>query len=312
MEAVANGPIYFTDGRVNRVDVGGLTTLTETVVATDLAWSHEASRFATVGSGPNGPIHVTDRDGTRSVELTDGYAPAWSPDGTQIAFVRMNKVDDPNGSEIWLINPDGSDERALTHTPQLRETSPSWAPDGMRVLLTRWATDGSEDLIGYLPEIVEVQLRSGELEVLGLGERASYSPNGTWIAVSNCPGIAVLGVELRVEIHSIRSAACVMPDWSPDGRYLAFAMGAHVAVLEVATGSVTELPAYPEVVSVVSLTWSPDGRQLAFVVTLPCAECFEGSQRGALLVQEASDVADPRLIPHAAPGGALAWPAAQP
>lgn len=59
------------------------------------------------------------------------------------------------------------------------------------------------------------------------------------------------------------------PDWSPNGRLLAFAMGSRLAIIgqygkglrTVTTMDVGE----PEV----ALTWSPDGRQLAFVAYTP-------------------------------------------
>ncbi len=49
-----------------------------------------------------------------------GSAPAWSPDGTLIAFQL--------GGDIWLIHPDGSGQVNLTQTPDDAENFPSWAP----------------------------------------------------------------------------------------------------------------------------------------------------------------------------------------
>lgn len=74
-------------------------------------------------------IHVLNADGTGRVRLTqtsiraileqqvkgqmpkswNNVAPAWSPDGSQIAFLT-----DRNGQwEIWVMNTDGSDQRPL-------------------------------------------------------------------------------------------------------------------------------------------------------------------------------------------------------
>ena len=54
--------------------------------------------------------------------------PAWSPDGTTIAFVRQRFGGRPM---IYLVRPDGSGLRPLT-----RGSSPSWSPDGTSIAFT--------------------------------------------------------------------------------------------------------------------------------------------------------------------------------
>ncbi len=55
--------------------------------------------------------------------------PAFSPDGRHLAFVSRR---DGNG-EIYVMDPDGSNQRRLTHTPE-EEGRPSWSPDGTRLV----------------------------------------------------------------------------------------------------------------------------------------------------------------------------------
>jgi hypothetical protein len=50
--------------------------------------------------------------------------PAWSPDGTMIAFTSGRA--DPNG-DIWIMRADGSDPRRLT-TNSILDESPDWQP----------------------------------------------------------------------------------------------------------------------------------------------------------------------------------------
>ncbi len=84
--------------------------------------------------------------GTRKVEeLTSGkhddLLPAWSPDGTQIAFV-TKRGEDPDRTENWDIyaigSQPGAKERQLTTAPESdgvpdAESAPVWSPDGRSI-----------------------------------------------------------------------------------------------------------------------------------------------------------------------------------
>ena len=57
-----------------------------------------------------------------------------SPNGKQIVYVRQfaDVMTDRRASNLWIINFDGSENRALT-TGTYSDTSPRWSPDGMRI-----------------------------------------------------------------------------------------------------------------------------------------------------------------------------------
>jgi len=55
--------------------------------------------------------------------------PAWSPDGTRIAFVRRSQTT----SDVFLMNANGSGLVNLTNTPAIPEVSPTWSPDGKMI-----------------------------------------------------------------------------------------------------------------------------------------------------------------------------------
>jgi hypothetical protein len=63
-------------------------------------------------------------------------APAWSPDGRQIAFESNLDGD----MEIFVMNADGSNVRQLTHNT-LWDEGPAWSPDGTRFAFSRGADD---------------------------------------------------------------------------------------------------------------------------------------------------------------------------
>jgi dipeptidyl aminopeptidase/acylaminoacyl peptidase len=84
-------------------------------------------------AGPD--LIVTDADGRTRTNLTrtpDVFElePAWSPDGTQIAF----SVGGPfgPGESLWVMNADGTGSRRLGAGSQ-----PAWSPDGRRLAFSR-------------------------------------------------------------------------------------------------------------------------------------------------------------------------------
>src|SRR5229473_3331804 len=60
--------------------------------------------------------------------------PQISPDGKRIAYVRRfaDPMTDKRYANLWIINTDGTDHRALT-TGNRSDTSPRWSPDGLRL-----------------------------------------------------------------------------------------------------------------------------------------------------------------------------------
>src|SRR5438034_9237843 len=61
--------------------------------------------------------------------------PQISPDGKQIVYVRQFQdiMTDQQYSNLWIINSDGSEHRALT-TGNFNDSMPRWSPDGKQLL----------------------------------------------------------------------------------------------------------------------------------------------------------------------------------
>ena len=74
-------------------------------------------------------------DGSEVTRLTNSPAfdqmPAWSPDGTKIAF--MSSRD--GNPEIYVMNADGSGQTRLTNNPGM-DARPSWSRNGDFIVFT--------------------------------------------------------------------------------------------------------------------------------------------------------------------------------
>jgi Tol biopolymer transport system component len=118
----------------------------------DPAWSPDGKTIA-FGRDDGASLWLIDAHGNNTRRLDTGSPacagagePAWSPDGQWIAFVRRTcKAQTLAGgtkehwSDIWLIRPDGSDLRRLTHADRRAWAahSPAWSPDGKRIVFVR-------------------------------------------------------------------------------------------------------------------------------------------------------------------------------
>ena len=99
-----------------------------------LAWSPDGTSFLIQVQG----IQQIKTDGTLIKRLTErelDHDAAWSPDGTQIAFVRHSRDSVSAPADIFVMNADGSNLRQLTTTPAIDRT-PRWSPDGKQIVFS--------------------------------------------------------------------------------------------------------------------------------------------------------------------------------
>jgi dipeptidyl aminopeptidase/acylaminoacyl peptidase len=116
-------------------------------------------------------LYLLEVEGRKSVQLTSGandeYLPAWSPDGSRIAYVTKRGPDPDRHAnwDIYVVEPRaGGTETRVTDfagadaDPSL-ETRPAWSPDGTRIA---YVQGGEDKWIYYAPwslAVVEVASR---------------------------------------------------------------------------------------------------------------------------------------------------------
>ena len=134
-------------------------------------------------------IFVFDIDKKAVTQITSGdyedYSPAWSPDGSKIAFSsnRTAEPDDNFNSDIWLVKPDtphDKQELVRVTTNPGSDDSPAWHPDGERLAYITTTTTRTDVPVSYLQTKVAL-IRVGEDEPLLLTteslDRKAYDPH---------------------------------------------------------------------------------------------------------------------------------------
>ncbi len=90
-------------------------------------------------------------------EASENYAPAWSPDGQQIAY---QSNEGGGASEIWVVGRDGG-RRQITRTPNNGwARAPAWSPDGQWLAFVSNQAGSTGADYG---EVFVVSLASGEV-----------------------------------------------------------------------------------------------------------------------------------------------------
>jgi len=195
-------------------------------------------------------------DGTGRTLLTAGWDPAWSPDGSKIAFVSDREGD----QGLYVMNPDGGAITRVSPRPA-SDAGPTWSPDGTALAF-------SSNRAGNRGEIYRINVDGSRLTRLTFSDAyegsPAWSPDGAKIAfVSDREGtvrIYLMDPDGRNATRVTAGPNDTGPAWSPDGRQLAYRAAEGLRTIPAGGGtpnSVGQLDGGTPV-------WSPEGTHLAF------------------------------------------------
>ncbi len=219
---------------------------------------------------PGGHIFVLKSDGTGLRQLTSGSAadlsPVWSPDGTAIAFTSTRNA---GLKQIFLMDADGRNVRALPGGLRPERTSPAWSPDGTQLAFVQDDSGNRNIYVVDLGTGRKVQLTDD----IAADEGPVWSPDGTKIAFSsNRTGNDEIYVMNSTDGSNVIQLTTATrddenPAWSPDGTRIAFDSqrdgNVEVYVMNADGLNQTRLTNDPNARDA-NPAWSPDGSQIAY------------------------------------------------
>jgi Tol biopolymer transport system component len=162
------------------------------------SWSPDGSSVAVIVDGQQGGLFVLDVAAAR-MNLLDGAdpytggPPAWSPDGSIIAFPEAVHLGGDLHAELVFIDPTNGDARTIIGPDQLFEIYDlDWSPDGSRLAVLHHPVDPPT------AALLTVAADGSDVQMVALCDTGSHDADGL------CPP----------------NGGNV--DWSPDGRNLLF------------------------------------------------------------------------------------------
>jgi Tol biopolymer transport system component len=232
--------------------------------------------YASAASG-NWDLYLQRVEGRNTTNLTadspaDDTQPAFSPDGTRIAF-RSER----GGGGIFVMGATGEAVRRLSDVGY----NPSWSPDGKFIVCAQETIEQPTSRYSNLSALWVIDVSTGQRRQVTAGDavQPSWSPHGHRIAywaadASGQRDLWTMPAEGGAPVALTNDRFVDWsPIWSPDGRYLFFSSdrGGSMNLWRVPVDEATGLATgNPEPVTTPSsnsalVTISADGKRLAYV-----------------------------------------------
>src|SRR5258707_1050785 len=132
-------------------DLWKVDRLGKPAVSPDGEWAvTEVTRYRMEDNGSSSELWLLSTDGKTQRQLTHSKGtnsgPAWSPDGSLIAFVAKRSGDVP---QIHVIDPTGGEARQLSHLP-MAPTGLKWSADSKTIYCVVQTWPDTPDDASYL------------------------------------------------------------------------------------------------------------------------------------------------------------------
>jgi Tol biopolymer transport system component len=177
------------------------------------------------------------------------HSPAWSPDGTELAFVGTKR----GNEDIYVVSANSQGKaitRRLTRDPA-QDEFPTWSPDGLTIAYDDCGSTPCDNSglsptqeIWTIPSHGGTPLRLTNNDVAD--QAPSYAPDGTMIAFFHDGAIFMTGAQ-GGPVRSVLKGGVVegwSPTWSPKGDKIAYLVfgGDRAMIEQTQTGRVLSLP----------------------------------------------------------------------